>query len=88
MIFNSNDWMWIRFQNERFPLVWKGKLSPSGDELFKVLNQINDNGYMLNLPSEFIVVIYFLVLQVNLCIQRQILFKGRTTTKEAHMILT
>jgi len=37
----------------KFPAKRKSKLQPRGDELFQVLEKINDNAYKLDLPREY-----------------------------------
>ena len=40
-------------RKERFPTQRKSKQQPRGDGPFQVLEQINDNAYMLDLPSKY-----------------------------------
>jgi len=43
----------LHLRKDRFPQQRKSKLSPRGDGPFKVLQQINDNAYKLELPPEY-----------------------------------
>ncbi|WVZ52320.1 LOW QUALITY PROTEIN: hypothetical protein U9M48_003392 [Paspalum notatum var. saurae] len=47
------DLVWLHLRKDRFPQQRKSKLSPRGDGPFKVLQQINDNAYKLELPPEY-----------------------------------
>jgi len=40
-------------RKERFPEQRKFKLQPRGDELFQVLEKINDNAYKIDLPRKY-----------------------------------
>ncbi|WVZ70528.1 hypothetical protein U9M48_019188 [Paspalum notatum var. saurae] len=51
--FQPGDLVWLHLCKDRFPQQHKSKLSPRGDGPFKVLQQINDNAYKLELPLEY-----------------------------------
>ena len=51
--FQPGDLVWLHLRKDRFPQQRKSKLSPRGDGPFKVLQQINDNAYKLELPPEY-----------------------------------
>jgi hypothetical protein len=51
--FQLGDLVWLHLRKDRFPQQHKSKLSPRGDVQFKVLQQINDNAYKLELPPEY-----------------------------------
>jgi hypothetical protein len=51
--FQPGDLVWLHLRKDRFPQQCKSKLSPRGDGPFKVLQQINDNAYKLELPPEY-----------------------------------
>nr|KYP76123.1 Transposon Ty3-I Gag-Pol polyprotein [Cajanus cajan] len=53
IVFNEGDWVWLHLRKDRFPSKRKSKLSPRGDEPFQVLKRINNNTYVLDLPSEY-----------------------------------
>ncbi|XP_051113700.1 uncharacterized protein LOC127239543 [Andrographis paniculata] len=53
VIFEPGDWVWVYLCKERFPGVWRGKLSPHGAGPYCVLERINDNAYRIALPEEF-----------------------------------
>ncbi|XP_071933765.1 uncharacterized protein [Coffea arabica] len=53
MIFEPVDWVWLHLRKERFPKQRQSKLSPRGDGPFRVLQQVNDNAYKLELPGEY-----------------------------------
>lgn len=50
---------------ERFPHRRKNKLQPWGDKPLKVLEQINDNSYRLEFPSEFNITTTFIVADLS-----------------------
>ena len=45
--------MWLHLRKDRFPKQRKSKLSPQEDGPFKVLQKVNDNAYILELPPEY-----------------------------------
>nr|AAQ72730.1 putative integrase [Petunia x hybrida] len=49
----KGDYVWVHFRKERFPNLRKGKLAPRGDGPFQVLSKINNNAYVVDLPSEY-----------------------------------
>nr|KYP32999.1 hypothetical protein KK1_046208 [Cajanus cajan] len=53
VVFNEGDWVWLHLRKERFPSKRKSKLRPRGDGPFQVLKKINNNAYVLDLPSEY-----------------------------------
>ena len=56
------------FWKERFLQVRKGKLSPREDGPFKVVKQINNNAYMIDLHSEYNVHNVFNVSDLSPCV--------------------
>jgi hypothetical protein len=53
LICESGELVWLHLRNDRFPTLRKSKLMPQADGPFKVLEQINDNAYKLDLPVDF-----------------------------------
>nr|KYP42079.1 Transposon Ty3-I Gag-Pol polyprotein [Cajanus cajan] len=53
VIFNEGDWVWLHLRKDRYPSKRKSKLSPRGDRPFQILKRINNNAYVLDLPSEY-----------------------------------
>jgi hypothetical protein len=53
VMFESGDLVWLHLRNDRFPDLVKSKLLPRADGSFKVLENINDNAYKLELPTDF-----------------------------------
>ena len=51
MIFQEGDLVWIHLRKERFPQERNSKLKPRGDEPFKVLRRINNNTYVIDIPT-------------------------------------
>jgi hypothetical protein len=51
--FQPGDLVWLHLRKDCFPQQRKSKLSPRGDGPFKVLQQINDNAYKLELSPEY-----------------------------------
>jgi hypothetical protein len=45
--------VWLHLRKDRFPTLRHSKLMPRAAGPFKVLIKINDNAYILDLPSEF-----------------------------------
>ncbi|KAK1595408.1 hypothetical protein QYE76_018523 [Lolium multiflorum] len=50
-IFNEGDLVWIHLRKDRFPQERNSKLKPRGDGPFKVLKRINDNAYIVDIPT-------------------------------------
>jgi hypothetical protein len=53
LIFEHGELIWLHLRKDRFPTLRKFKLMPHADGPFKVLEQINDNAYNLDLPADF-----------------------------------
>jgi hypothetical protein len=53
------DLVWLHLQKERFPELRKSKLMSRADGPSKILEKINDNAYILELPPEFAVSLAF-----------------------------
>ena len=51
--FELGDLVWLHLRKERFPALRKSKLMPRADGPFRVLQQINENAYKLDLPGDF-----------------------------------
>jgi hypothetical protein len=51
--FAPTDLVWLHLRKEQFPDLTKFKLMPRADDLFKVLEKINENAYRLDLPANF-----------------------------------
>uniref|UniRef100_A0A151UHM5 Transposon Ty3-I Gag-Pol polyprotein n=1 Tax=Cajanus cajan TaxID=3821 RepID=A0A151UHM5_CAJCA len=60
--FEVGDWVWLHLRKDRFPTQRMSKLNPRGDRPFQVLQKINDNAYILDLPS-----IYGVSSSFNVC---------------------
>ncbi|MBS2126099.1 hypothetical protein KFZ49_25625, partial [Salmonella enterica subsp. enterica serovar Typhimurium] len=50
-IFQEGDLVWIHLRKERFPHERNSKLKPRGDGPFKVLKRINNNAYIIDIPT-------------------------------------
>ena len=55
MSFEVGDLVWLHLRKERFPSQRQSKLSPRGDGPFRIIQKINDNAYVLDLPPEYTV---------------------------------
>jgi len=53
VLFQPGDLVWLHLRKDRFPKQRKSKLSPQEDGPFKVLQKVNDNAYILELPPEY-----------------------------------
>ena len=50
-VFEEGDLVWIHLNKERFPQERSSKLKPRGDGPFKALKRINDNAYIIDIPT-------------------------------------
>jgi hypothetical protein len=50
-IFKEGDLVWIHLSKDRFPHERNSKLKPRSDGPFKVLKRINNNAYIINIPT-------------------------------------
>jgi hypothetical protein len=51
MIFQEGDLVWLHLRKDRFPQERNSKLKPRGDGPFKVLKRINNNAYVIDIPT-------------------------------------
>src|SRR3954465_12113987 len=51
MIFEEGNLVWIHLSKDRFPKDRDSKLKPRGDGPFKVLKRINNNAYIIDIPT-------------------------------------
>ena len=51
MVFHPGDLVWLHLRKDRFPQERNSKLNPRGDGPFKVLKRINDNAYVIDIPT-------------------------------------
>src|SRR3954469_3269296 len=51
MIFDEGDLVWIHLSKDHFPKDRDSKLKPRGDGPFKVLKRINNNAYIIDIPT-------------------------------------
>ena len=52
MVFQEGDLVWLHLRNDRFPQERNSKLKPRGDGPFKVLKKINNNAYVIDIPTD------------------------------------
>ncbi|KAK1664816.1 hypothetical protein QYE76_052975 [Lolium multiflorum] len=50
-IFEEGHLVWIHLRKERFPHERNSKIKPRGDGPFKVLKRINNNAYVIDIPT-------------------------------------
>ncbi len=53
VILQPGDFVWVHFRKERFTQHRKNKLDDRGDGPFKVLQRLNNNSYVVELPDNF-----------------------------------
>ena len=53
VILQPGDFVWVHFRKERFARHRKNKLDDRGDGPFKVLQRLNNNSYVVELPDNF-----------------------------------
>ena len=51
MVFKEGDLVWLHLRKDRFPQERNSKLKPRGDGPFKVLKKINNNAYIIDIPT-------------------------------------
>jgi hypothetical protein len=51
--FEYGDMVWLLLRKDCFPTLCRSKLMPRAASPFKVLTNINENAYILDLPPEF-----------------------------------
>jgi len=51
LTFKPGDLVWLHLRKERFPSRGRNKLVLRGNGPFKVLEKVNNNAYMLELPA-------------------------------------
>jgi hypothetical protein len=50
-IFEEGDLVWIHLSKDHFPHERNSKLKPRSDGPYKVLKRINDNAYVIDIPT-------------------------------------
>jgi hypothetical protein len=53
VVFEVGDLVWLHLRNDRFADLRKSKLMPHADGPSRVLEEITDNAYKLELPTDF-----------------------------------
>ncbi len=53
VILQPGDFVWVHFRKARFPKKREHKLDARGDGPFKVLQRLNNNSYVIDLPDGF-----------------------------------
>ncbi|XP_042026928.1 uncharacterized protein LOC121774074 [Salvia splendens] len=53
ILFNPGDWVWVDLRKILFPDKARSKLASREDDPFMVLERVNDNVYIIDLPGEY-----------------------------------
>jgi hypothetical protein len=88
LTFEPGDLVWLHLRKERFPELRKSKLMPRADGPFKVLQQVNENAYKLDLPADFGVSPTFNIEDLTPWERRMSLSRGRLKCKKGRMMRT
>ncbi|GJR79440.1 hypothetical protein Tco_0150225 [Tanacetum coccineum] len=65
VLYREGDLVWIHLRKECFPAGRFGKLKPRGDGPFRILKNINDNAYKIELPGHYNVSATFNVVDLS-----------------------
>ncbi|KAK1627943.1 hypothetical protein QYE76_002258 [Lolium multiflorum] len=86
-IFQEGDLVWIHLRKERFPHERNSKLKPRGDGPFKVLKRINNNAYVIDIPtSKYLVSNTFNVADLSPYHEDEEAQESRTTLSQGEMM--
>jgi hypothetical protein len=77
--FEPGDLVWLHIRKERFPALRMSKLMPRADGPFKVLKEINENAYKLDLPTDFGVSLTFNIADLKSYLGEEVELELRTT---------
>ena len=80
VVFEPGDWVWIQMRKERFLAQRTSKLQPRGGDPFQVLSIINDNAYMIDLPSDYGMSNTFNVSNLSSCVAGADGFNSRSNS--------
>jgi hypothetical protein len=69
--FKEGDLVWIHLRKERFPSKRSSKLMPRADGPFRVLQNIGENAYKIELPGDYGVSTTFNVSKLSLYYEDQ-----------------
>ena len=64
-MFKEGDPVWIHLRKERFPNKTFVKLQPQADGPFKIIQEIKDNAYKVELPGDYGISATFNVLDLS-----------------------